>query len=320
MAIFGNKEILIDIDELPKINGFAINSIYKCIHNLSGIKGAYPDKENIFVYYTCYPYFYSVDPKRYPLQRIEKLPKELAILFDNSQVAEYKYNDKPVKTQVIINSINYRTSCSGNGSFIDDSIYASGVNLINRSDSISVTRGTNRKINEVGQLLLNTLNISYDCPLLKEWQYTYYPTTTLRRVDNLNYPDPECSGWRRDTKMPYVSLDNRKSLRVLNENIKAHVYLLKVEESEIEIGAEYVGVKFSYRYDEEPDKYCFIRSWAHFKEDSPNQMIHFKVEKINNKNQYAECTVMQGGHNYKKDNVYFDELYRIVRIKNSNEL
>jgi len=327
MAVYGNKEILIKIDELPKINGVAIQSIYRCVHNLSGIKGAYPDNENIFIYYECHPYFHTVNPKKYPVQRIGKLPKELAILFDNVQTTKYKYDDKKelVERSVKVSSIWYRTRCSGNGSFIDDSISVSGINLHNKtSGSISVTRGTkNFGVNEgskVGKLLLNTLNISYKCELLNEWQYTYYPTTTLRNVDGLNYPDQQCSGWRRSNKMPYVSLDDKKSLRILNENIKAHVYLLKVEPDEVQEGVEYVLVNFNHSHDGEPDKYCNIRSWAHFKEDTPNQMIHYRVDKIrterDTKNKYAECTVMDGHRGYSKDKISLTSFYQIAMIRN----
>lgn len=168
--------------------------------------------------------------------------------------------------------------------------------------------------------LLATLNIKATVELCKEWEYTYYPSTTLRRIDGWNYPDPVCDGWRWLYGMPYVSLDNKKSMRIFNENINSHVFLLKVEPDEVQVGEEYLIVRYSHDYDKEPDKYCHIKSWAHFHEEDPNGMIHHRVDAIKTdkqtKEKYAECTVVgQKIKKYRTEEYSLNSFYRIVRIK-----
>lgn len=327
MATFGNKDILIKLDELPRINGERIEAIYRKKYDKRGVKDYTVRDEDAEEYFYCDAYFRLHSGES---RLVRKLPEPLQKIFDEPQRAVYRNNETGEETEHIIevSYISYRTKCSGHGGFIDDSITIGGVSLKNNtSHSISIRRNDKStkytELTGIYDKLIATLNIKAEIPELEEHEYKYYPTTTLRRVDNWNYPTPVCSGWRRDNKMPYVTLDDRKSLRVLNENLKCHVFLLKVEPEEVTVDEEYCIVNFGY--DEDSHKYCFIKSWAHFKEDDPNGMIKYQVNKIRkskeSKTMVADCTVMgQEIKKYSKTVLDLNSFYRIVRIQNTEDL
>jgi len=324
MATFGNNEILIKIDELPEINGMAIKSIYLTSYDSRGIKDYIVSKDHAEPYYECIPYFNTVDRTKYPIIRTRKLPKELQEVFDTPQSIKYqdtKTGEITRESTINVTSMSFRTSSSGNGSFIDDSISLRGGIKYGRTDYISVTRNnkntTHKELTGAYDRIIKVINTKGTVEVLKEHEYCYYPSTALRRVDNWNYPTPVCSGWRSGTKMPYVTLDNRKSLRVLNVELDCHVFLIKVTEEDIEIGGEYKFVQFNYRHDEEPEKYCFIKSWNSSKEGDPNGMLSYRVDKVK-KSEYsepiAECTIMGQQKRYANETVSIESLYRVVRI------
>ena len=118
----------------------------------------------------------------------------------------------------------YRTHCSGNGSFIDNSIHLKGA-YGNTGGWIDVRRN-NKCITDMEQTgmlekLIKTLNVQAEIPVLSEEEYTYYPSTYLRQVDGLNYPDPVCSGWRWLYGMPFVGVGGEKdAIRILDEELR----------------------------------------------------------------------------------------------------
>jgi hypothetical protein len=328
MAIWGNKEILIKIDELPEINGMKIASIYLHSYDKRGVKDYTVRPEHAEIYYSCTPYFHSVDSKKYPIINTRTLPKELQLIFDTEHDIYFKYqdSDKLEHRKIRPTSIWYRTSCSGNGSFTDSSIYVDGSNSIGNRGGFSVTRNDKSGCSvdsntETYKLVFATLNIKATVKALEEYEYCYYPSTTLRNVDGLNYPDTVCNGWRWLYGMPYVSLDNNKSMRILNVDLKCHVYALKVNPEDVEVGMEYIIISFGGR-DKDPDKFCYIKSWSDSKQSDPNGMIHYRVDKIvNGKKKYAECTVMgQDVKKYQKQDVDLYSFYSIVRIRNTDDL
>lgn len=326
MAIYGNRQILIGIDELPKINGMRIDNIYVRYYDKRGVKDSYVRPEDAVLYYSLHPYFHTVDTKKYPIINTKKLPKQFSDIFDNVIEANYPNGyHKSIKPT----SIWYRTSDSGNGSFIDSSIYIDGIRG-NNSSSISFTRNSKcpddlPADSPVAKLMLNTLNINETVEVMPEHEYTYYPCTTLRRVDNWYYPTTVCSGWRWLYGMPYVTLDKGDSLRVLNEALKCHVFLIKVKPEDVEVGREYKMVTFP-SYNKEPERYCHIRSWADSKEDDPNGMISFRVDKIYKSKNYngmvCDCTVMgQALSKYRiEKEVSLNQFYSIARIVNTDDL
>jgi hypothetical protein len=323
MAVFGNKEILIKYDELPEINGEKIKHIYMQQFDTRGIKDYTVRPEHASVYYHCVPYFNLSD--RHEVQRVRKLPKEIQDIFDNLQVAEYKNHETgEVWTKKInVSSISFRTDCSGNGSFIDSSIDLSG-GYGNNSAHLSVTRNDKYKtVTEQTGLydrIIKMLNVKATIPVLSEEEYTYYPSTTLRKVDGLNYPDPVCNGWRWLHGMPYVPNNpfNRNSIRVFDEELKCHLYLNKVQKDEIEVGAEYIKVHFSYERDK--TMYCNISKWADSKKDLAGQYIRYRIDSIDKK--YIHVTVVDQQPRYAKEKYedYLPDFYQIARIRNAEQI
>lgn len=329
MATFGNREILIKIDELPKINGMRIDRIYLEYYDKRGVKDYTVRPEDRIPYYTLYPYFHSVNREKYPIIRTKKLPKQFSDIFDNVIEATYPNGyHKSIKPT----SMWYRTSDSGSGGFIDDSISIDGASNNNTGSSISFTRNSKYPDDlpadaPAAKLMLNTLNINETVEVMPEYEYTYYPCTTLRRVDNWYYPTTVCSGWRWLYGMPYVTLDKGESLRVLNVDLKCHVFLNKVKPEDIEIGREYKIVTFPSYSDKEPDRYCHIRSWSDSKQDDPNGMVSFRVDKIYKSKAYnnemvCDCTVVgqtvRGAKIEKGKSI--NQFYTIARIINTDDL
>lgn len=333
MSCFGNKEILIKIDELPKVNGMHIKNIYLKAYDKRGVIDYTIRPQDALYYYVLEPYFYTHNSEKYPLIRTKTLPKEFAEIFDNILEYEAQYIDSEEKHKIRIKptSIWYRTTDSGSGSFIDQSIEICGNSVFNGGkNNISFRRNSKCSFDmqpqhPIAQLMLNTLNIDVNVELMSECEYSYYPCTTLRRVDNWNYPTPVCDGWRWLCGMPYVSLDNNKSMRILNENIKAHIFVLKVEPQDVCVGMEYIRIEFSNGYEKEPEKYCNIKSWGSNHIEDPNGMIHYRVDNIKMDNVYnemvAECIVMgQKMEKYSKKTYSLNSFYQIVRIINTNDL
>lgn len=328
MSCFGNREILIEYYELPKVNGQYIESIYLKAFDTRGVKDYTVRPEYASYYYLLMPYFSSDEPIR-----TRTLPKELAAIFDNILECEMQYSLDGEKHKIKIKptSMWYRTHDSGHGGFIDESISITGATLSGgRNKSIQFTRNSKcdfdmKPDHPIAQLMLNTLNIDVQVDEMEECEYTYYPSTTLRKVDGLNYPTPVCSGWRKFYEMPYVSCNNKKTLRVLNESIKAHVYLSKVDIEEIEIGKEYVKVSFGSWSDSNPNKYCYIKSWNGAHTEDPNGMIHYRVDKIRKDKYYdnmvLDCTIIdQKIKKYSEAVCYPGSLYEIIKIKHTNDL
>ena len=56
MATFGNNDILIKIDELPKLNGQHIKAIYRTAYDKRGIKDYIVSPKHADYYYNCIDY------------------------------------------------------------------------------------------------------------------------------------------------------------------------------------------------------------------------------------------------------------------------
>lgn len=316
MAVFGNREILIDYDELPRINGIRITDIYRVAFDTRQIKDYTVRSDDASYYYSCSPYFSSDET-----QRVRKLPDVLQKIFDEPQMGKF-HNEQTDETWERkldkVTSIWFRTRCSGHGGFIDSSIHLRGTSG-NFSETLSVTRN-DKSIVDVEKTglydkLIKTLNIKEDIPVLAEEEYTYYPSTTLRNVDGLFYPDPVCSGWRRSWHMPYTSPDGSKNaIRVLDDDLKCHTYLVKVETDNLEVGEEYIKVQFP----NDKLNYCNISKWADSKKDLAGQYIRYRIDKVGTK--IVHVTVMNQIKRYAKEEYRWNPFYKIVRIKNTEDL
>lgn len=294
---------LIEYNELPKINGVLISAIYAQKHDIDGFYtnrdlyvGETPD------FYLCVPVF-----SRSGYIRIKELPNEFKEIFGN----QIGYNRK-----VQINSISYRTSNSYNGSFVDDSICISGTKVTNKtSDSFSICRGVNDYgigcNSDLGLKMLATLNLNVKVKACDEWDYMFYPCNKLFNIGGLNYPDTPCSSWK-NRDMPYVSYDNKENIRVYFEPTNSHLYLQRVEP---EIGDEdLICVEFPTGYDKKPEIFCFINHWSRTKENAPNQIIRWRIDK-KTKNSVDATAMINGEPEMKREKNTF-EWYRLMRLVN----
>lgn len=263
-----NPKTLVKYDELPKINGVAIEGIYAMKHDIDGFyrnRDAYSNETPD--YYLCSPYFFR-DEK----VLIKTLPKKIAAIFG---IQEYEGK------RVNITNLHYRTRDSANGSFVDETMSIGGNTVSGgNSHSFEVYRGMdNHGINidsELAKKMLNTLKINVNIEPCKIWEYTFDPCTHLRNEGGLNYPDHACSGWRRWGEMPYVTYDNGEHIRVLYEPLKAHVYLEKVIPQKGDTGL--IKVSFNSSYEDNHNIFCFISHWKENVKDAANEMIRWQID------------------------------------------
>ena len=275
------KNTLIKIDELPKINGESIKAIFpmKYYEKYNRVQSCY--KGDVADYYYCSNYFHNGRDLR-----IKELPKEFKELMGDDSY------------------ISYRVRGSGNGSFIDDSIYISVID----SQNFSVTRGDNNtEFSEIGVKLLNTLNKEYICEEVGEYEFIKTDSVPFRIEGGFSYPDKSCIGWRKPTEFPYVSneVGSVDNIRVFDEDINAHVYLQKV--SELKKGdTDLVRVIFT---SDKPHLFCNILKWTF----NPNDYIRFNIEVKHRDNTYGAIAMNNTERRFKQT-VYNGQMYRVINI------
>ena len=301
-----SKETIVKYEELPVINGVCIKAIYAYQRNENYYRCTDAPSIEKTDYYHCVPYF-SKDNSI----NIKTLPKELADIFGNQVYGEDKIH---------VTHMSYRTSCSGNGSFTDDTMDICGSRINGTRSSFSIYRGVKYDIgvpldSELGKKMLNTLRKKYTVEECKIWEYTFDPCTHLRNEGGLNYPDYACQGWRRPHKMPYVTYDKCKTFRVYFEPMNMHVYLERIDEP-LEKGDVFVMVDFSRERDEW-DKFCFINHWADTKQGCANEIIRYKVDSVSrDKKRLTVYATDNADKTFFKKDIYRDSYYyRIVNMK-----
>ncbi len=219
---------------------------------------------------------------------------------------EQTYNGK---TQYVTN-LSYRVSGSGNGSFIDDSISLNNFSFYRGLDDKYGVSGNS----EFGKNILATLNIKIDIPICSEWEYMFYPCSFVRREGCLNYPDVALESWRwLYGKNPYISNEfgKRDNIRVWDDDMKAHLYLQRVE-SVVENDENLIIVDFSRYNDKKPNQFCTIKKWAKTKVGAENEIIRFKVKK--NKNEFKLVPIVNGIEQNFNFPYYPTDTYRIMSI------
>ena len=257
-----NPKALIKYEELPRFNGLHIESIYAEYENSHYGR----DEERDFyvadiLYYKCYVHHcdcneYTKNKKRFIV--VKDLPKEFDCLFG-------KVENKGIKT--FITNMWFRDSCSGNGSFDDESIHLGGWASNSTTGTLSLYRGTNyynkpeyaHSISTdggLGRALLNILNKSFKVKEVEFWECGAkmeegsldfackypYKHTPIRIIDKLVYPSEKLSSWRKYGYMPYrvpteaflnqdfFGVPDLKHLRVWDEDLKVHLYLERADD------------------------------------------------------------------------------------------
>lgn len=310
MAVWDNREILIKDSELPVVNGRRIKSIYACMET------AYRTDQILHDCYTDKPDYYHLvtDDRDYkngkwikvPDLYVKTLPPALAALFGKVEIRK--------GVTKLVTNLWFRTSCSGNGSFIDQSISFSSFSYYRLKrgtwgeDSVFIGDPFEKKINAV-------LGKKFKVEKLPEWYDVEYLHTPLRNEGGLLYPDYKLSGWRRSYKMPYVSNDYPKQdhIRVFYEPYNAHVYLSRVKE--VNEGDEnLVAVSFSNDSDEW-GKFCCISTWAESKKEDPHGIIRFKALKFKKEWGWEFAAMINDKVQFKRMmNTYLYTIDRICKI------
>ena len=306
MAVYENKQILIKDNELPVVNGRRINAIYACMET------AYRTDQILHDCYTDKPDYYHLvtDDSDYkngkwinvPDLNVKNLPAELAALFGKVEING--------KTKLVTH-LWFRTRCSGNGSFIDQSISFSSFCYYRLKrgtwgeDSVFQGEPFEEKI-------LKVLGGKFKVEELPEWYNVEYPHTPLRREGGLLYPDYKLSGWRRSYRMPFVSNNYPKTdnIRVFYEPWNAHLYLERVPN--VEVGDKnLVVVKFSYESNES-NKFCCITTWAETKKEDPEGLVRFEILRIEKNRGIQVAAMLNGKVQFKEWRN--SEFYRVVNI------
>lgn len=288
---------LISRDEMPKINGEPIKSIYAFKWNEDKLVGETVTDGQKADYFVCYTNNWSKNREI----RVKELPAELGELFNGVE-----HNGKILT----VRDLYIRSQDSHNGSFTDQSFsitYGYG-------KSLSYYRGSNDKMGTptnapIIQLVLKSLNKNYKVKELCESQYNAGKNTCIQFIDGLVYPDMQRSGWRRNYKMPYVSNEfgSRDNIRVFMRELNAHVYLQKVEPKK----GDWDLVKVSFNR-ENGNLFCFINSWSNRQETAPNEPIYFDVvKKVGDE---LSVRAMLNDAPEFREKAWSGEMYKIIKI------
>jgi len=299
-----SKNTLITISELPRFEGIKINAIYakKRDDRYHETRDLYGGETADF--YLLVPEF-SSDKCFY----VKTLPENLLKVFGLQT-----YNGKTMD----VHSISYRTSGSGNGSFVDESISLDGLSMVQQTSyCFSLFRGVNKygvnPTSELGKNMLATLKTDINIPHCHETEYCYYPCSFIRKEGGLNYPDVALDSWRWLYGSPYVSneVGKKNNIRVWDDDMKAHLYLQLV--GDVEDGEEnLILVNFSYDWDKKPDQFCKIGKWNDSKKGAENEIIRFKANKV--KDGFDLIPIVNGEEQNFKETLYFDSTYSIMKI------
>lgn len=275
MGTFGNKLLILDSGELPKINGESVTAIYGTMETAYNENAALADAySNTPDYYTVVCHLYSTKK----VLKIKTLPKELADLFGWQDIQGVQH---------YVSQLSFRTSDSCNGSFTDDTMSFSG-----GYGKIFYYYRTNRWPNTKGNVFVGepfeekikaVLGKHFkDVEVLPEWFDREYPSCYVRKEGGLNYPDTKLPTWRKG--MPYVSNDyssgspNSENIRVFVESMNAHVYLQRV--SKLQVGDEGLIEVDLWNRNLKHEEFCQIAQWSESKTEDPCGLIRWKVKNI----------------------------------------
>ena len=313
--------------ELPKINGTEICAIYGRMETAYRkdqiLEDAYNQKPDYYLLVTEEKYY--KDGKFLQKRNIKtrELPPEIAQFFGEQNINGEK---------VYVTRMYIRTSCSGNGSFIDQTLDFSGgcgatskticyyrLKRWDNANKLAIFKGE-----ELGEKIEAAFaKKSYTVKTLSEDFNVEYPTIWIRNENGLNYPDVKLPSWRwLYGESPYVrNAHDPKQIRVFSESLKAHIYLEEVEPKEGD--TDLIQVQFKSEYKEElmgrkGDYFCNIVRWNDSKKEAPGQIVRFKVLKENKSPQgnTVQVAAMIGEKVQFKREEWKSGFYRLVRWVN----
>lgn len=310
--------------EFPKINGTKINSIYgkmETAHRTDQIlSDAYDRKPDYYLLITDDRDFKNGKWINKPNIMTRELPKEIAEFFGQQEINGEK---------VYVTRMYIRERCSGNGSFIDQTLDFSGscgalsktisYYRLKRWDNaykLSIFKGE-----ELGQKIESVFyGKSYKVEALpNDFDYEY-PCSYIRTEGGLNYPDTKLSGWRWLYGSPYVRNQyDKKCIRVFMETLNAHVYLEEIEPKNGD--NDLIHIQFKNEYDHKMmgnkgEYFCNIITWMKDKKEAPNEMVRYTVLKKNKSPQgdTIQVAAMIGEKVQYKKEMWTRGFYRLLKI------
>jgi len=320
MTYYCNRRLIASYEELPIINGRRIHSIYGRMETAYYEKGrlledAYDEKPDYYLLCTD-DKDHSLgwkNNKKYPAIRTRNLPKEISQFFGKQLIPNSNIS-------IDVTTLYFRTSDSGNGSFIDQFCdFGGGCGATSKNIIYYRTKrwedayyGAVFEGEEFANRIDSILGKKFTVEELPEHFNVEYPCSYIRKIGNINYPDVKCSGWRWSYGDPYISiiyddrgLPDRSDIRVYLEDMNVQLYLSK--EKEFNVGDDHlVSVSFSYRHDKKPEQFC------HVLRRNDKIIFRWKILKIN-KDDTIDTVAMVNGKEHFKRSFNKRDLYTINR-------
>lgn len=149
-----------------------------------------------------------------------------------------------------------------------------------------------------------SFELTFPVPKLKA-----YNGTCIKNTGGLNYPTMFSENWIPFGHLPYISLDNLKNVRVLDERLEAHVYFQEVEEEDIVNDAEDL-IRISFDNRENSMYYCFISTWK-----KSGDYVRFRVVTSHRDNSITVRSVEDDGTLGRKERRNKSGFYRMMSMR-----
>ena len=315
-------------DEFPKVNGVRITAIYgrmeTAYSSSSLLTDAYDKKPDYYLLVTEDRDYKDGKWIDKPNIMTRELPKEIAEFFGPQDINGNK---------VYVTRMSIRKSCSGNGSFTDETLDFSGsCGALGKTISYyRLKRWDNAyslsifEAEELGKKIESVFcKKSYTVEALPSDFNYEYPCNYIRTEGGLNYPDTKCSGWRWLYGSPYIRNQyDKKCIRVFLEDLNAHVYLEEIEPQEGD--TDLIKVQFKREYDNKllgskGDYFCNVITWSSSKTEAPGQIVRYNVlkrtkhRKENGGGESIQVAAMVGDEIQHKKDMGLDGFYRLIKF------
>ncbi len=330
---------ILDSSEYPKFNGNKITSIYAVYENsrysdtIHG-RGYIAD----ILFYNCYYRGYNRETSKHfdGIMKVKNLPEPFNLFM--GKIIQNKNRSFFVKDFCI------RTSKSGHAS-PDDTLSLWGWAGNATTETAHMYRGNKMDKPEnnyvldsdkgIGlHILENILSKEFEVEEIEFANCGYkmeegsldfaskypYAHTPIRFIDGCVYPDEKLPSWRWLHGMPYrrpngVEENDKRFIRVWDEDSNSHYYLTKVEN--LEVGdTNLVQVTFQYKrheiYGNEGFAYCNIRR---FNKEYNHEFVRFDVTRKGNDGAfYGKISNPKVKFNEREQQIYPSDLYQVSRV------